>query len=612
VVSSADVKIHVPALALLVCPLALAGCSGDDTAGAGPGDAGESADAPATDGTIGTDGAPGPDASDAATTDAGLTTDASDAGPSALVRVAWLDDPAYAPALAGASTFDVCLAPHGTGNWTGPLLAAAGGSGLALGNVSAYFTVPVGQYDARIVPIDADAGAPTCAPFTAHTPDAGGSDGGAVAPITDFTNLPATPNGTALTLVFTPPFTSPAPGAIAELVPLVDETTTSPGMVGVRFANVSGIGGALDYGLGGGVTFVPWFVRITSAEHLDPGADAQGYRQVAPFTGLDTSLQQGGIDLGVSDGFDAPAGSRISAFAALVPGQDAGVEIGLVACADGAPNAATPWLSQCNPISVVPPGTISGVATRFADFIADPGFMAVDVCLKYDFAPAWTDPPLLGPSSPGLLAGQVTKRFPIHSGGLFDVRLVAAGSATCATAVTPDVTYFPPSTASELATVAITGWEAPPVDAGASLAEAGADANAGAGLSSLSVAAVTLEDLSCHETAPIVRVVNVAGGDAVPLTATLVDPEGGGGWSFADVPYGGFLTSVPHDACGYLAVGSATTGVLTVAGKNWSYDATSLSSDTLYLYSAGGGVGVVACDDADPSAAACAPLVAVP
>jgi hypothetical protein len=144
------------------------------------------------------------------------------------------------------------------------------------------------------------------------------------------------------------------------------------------------------------------------------------------------------------------------------------------------------------------------------------------------------------------------------------------------------------------------------------LAEAGADANAGAGLSSLSVAAVTLEDLSCHETAPIVRVVNVAGGDAVPLTATLVDPEGGGGWSFADVPYGGFLTSVPHDACGYLAVGSATTGVLTVAGKNWSYDATSLSSDTLYLYSAGGGVGVVACDDADPSAAACAPLVAVP
>jgi hypothetical protein len=240
-------------------------------------------------------------------------------------------------------------------------------------------------------------------------------------------------------------------------------------------------------------------------------------------------------------------------------------------------------------VSVVPPGTISGVATRFADFIADPGFMAVDVCVKYDFETSWTGVPLLGPGSPGLVAGEATKRFPVHSGALFDVRLVAAGSTTCATAVTPDVTYFPPSTSSELATVAITGWEAPPEDAG-----------------------VTFEDLACHETAPVVRVAHMAGRDAVPLTATY-DVDGGSGWAFADVPYGGFLTGVPHDGCGYLAVGSeGSAGVVEVAGDRWTYAPTATSTSSLYLYSTGGQVGVLACDDSDPSAAACAPLVAAP
>jgi len=533
------------------------------------------------------------------------------------VRIAWFDDPAYTPAL-GASKFDVCLAPAGTTSWTGPLLTAAGGAGLTLGDVSAYLSVPVGQYDVRIVPIDADAGTPTCAQLGAPAfdagPDAAADAGEAVAPITDFVNLPTMSDGRALTLVFTPPFTSTAPGSIADLVPLVDETTTDTGMVGVRFANVSGTAttGALDYGLGGGVTFLPLFVGITSIDHLDPGADSNGYRQTDPFTGLDTSIQQGGQDLGVSAGFDAVAGSRISAFALLVAQPGGGVAVGLVACADGVPNVDNPLLGTCNPVSVVPPGTISGVATRFADFIADPGFMAVDVCVKYDFEPSWTGVPLLGPGSPGLVAGQATKRFPVHSGALFDVRFVAAGSTTCATAVTPDVTYFPPSTASELATVAITGWEAPPDDAGVTLPDTGADANAGGGLSSLVVSAVTFEDLACHETAPVVRVAHMAGGDAVPLTATY-DVDGGSGWTFADVPYGGFLTDVPHDACGYLAVGSeGGGGVVEVAGGRWTYAPTATSTNTLYLYSTGGQVGVVACDDSDPTAAACAPLVAAP
>jgi hypothetical protein len=609
----------------LLGALALAGCDGDDTFPPLPEDAGGSTDGPATDGTLASDGSSSPDASDASPTSDGASpdattpdaADAADAGPSALVRIAWFDDPAYTPAL-GASRFDVCLAPAGTTSWTGPLLTAAGGAGLALGDVSAYLSVPVGQYDVRIVPIDADASAPTCAQLGAPTfdagPDAAADAGGAVAPVTDFGNLPDMSNGRAVTLVFTPPFTSTAPGSIADLVPLLDETSTDAGMVGLRFANVSGnaTSGGIDYGLGGGVTFLPLFAGVTSVDHLDPGADTNGYRQIAPFSGLDTSIQQNGSDLGVSNGFDAVAGSRISAFALLVAQPGGGVAAGLVACADGVPNVNDPLLGACNPVSVVPPGTISGVATRFADFIADPGFMAVDVCVKYDFETSWTGVPLLGPGSPGLVAGEATKRFPVHSGALFDVRLVAAGSTTCATAVTPDVTYFPPSTSSELATVAITGWEAPPEDAGVTLPAAGSDANAGGGLSSLFVSAVTFEDLACHETAPVVRVAHMAGRDAVPLTATY-DVDGGSGWAFADVPYGGFLTGVPHDGCGYLAVGSeGSAGVVEVAGDRWTYAPTATSTSSLYLYSTGGQVGVLACDDSDPSAAACAPLVAAP
>jgi hypothetical protein len=90
------------------------------------------------DGTLAPDGSSSPDASDASPTSDGASpdattpdaADAADAGPSALVRIAWFDDPAYTPALA-ASRFDVCLAPAGTTSWMGPLLTAAGGSGLA-------------------------------------------------------------------------------------------------------------------------------------------------------------------------------------------------------------------------------------------------------------------------------------------------------------------------------------------------------------------------------------------------------------------------------------------------------------------------------------------------
>jgi hypothetical protein len=588
--------------ALVSTPFALLACSGDDTNPALP-------DA-ATDGSIGdasvdatTGDANAPDAGDDAREDAGDANDTNDgqadAGPMAQLRVAWFVDPTYTSGV-GSARFDVCVAPHGSGGWTGPLLGASGGNGLALGEVTKYFRVEPGRYDVRVVA----AGAATCNAAL----DAGLTDSGAPA-LTDFTDLPAV--GDALTLVFTPPFTSAASGSFVDLIPLVDEATTAAGKVGVRFANVSGPASAapLDYGLGGGVTFVPWFTGVSSTAHVDPAADTNGYRQVDPFDGVDTSLQQSGADLGVSDGFDTVSGSRISAFAVFVS-RGGNVAAGLVACADGEVSASNPLLSACNDVSVVPPGTISGVATRFADFIADPGFTAVDICVKYDFATSWTGTPLLGAGSPGLVAGQVSKRLPFHSGALFDIRLVAAGSTTCSEAVTPDVTYFPPSTTSELATVALTGWEARPEDAGASLVDAGADAAAGGGLSTLDVSSVALEDLACGESAPVVRVVNMAGADAQPLTATLT--AGANGWSFANVPYGGFLTTVPHDACGYLDVSSEMSGVLDVAGGAWTYDLTTTSTDTLYLYSSGGQVEVLACDDGDATASACAPLVAAP
>ena len=87
--------------------------------------------------------------------------------PTSTIRFAWFvgGGQRLSDGGLGAPSYDVCIAPHGTGVWQGPLLAAAAfPEGLQSFDVTNYFTVVAGQYDARIVA----AGSATC-----NLPDAG-------------------------------------------------------------------------------------------------------------------------------------------------------------------------------------------------------------------------------------------------------------------------------------------------------------------------------------------------------------------------------------------------------------------------------------------------------
>lgn len=153
------------ALALACAALPLVGCGNGDAdtppAPSPPGDAAAEAAVAAAHASAGPmaprgdAGAQGT-ASDASESARGTASDA-DAGaaaPQALVRLAdWTPD-------APSAGFDACLAPTGTSDWIGPLLAQTfpagspgqgGESGLQFPSVTKYFGVAPGQYDMQVV-----------------------------------------------------------------------------------------------------------------------------------------------------------------------------------------------------------------------------------------------------------------------------------------------------------------------------------------------------------------------------------------------------------------------------------------------------------------------------
>jgi hypothetical protein len=237
------------------------------------------------------------------------------------------------------------VAPHGTGVWQGPLLAAASfPGGLHPFEVTSYITVFSGQYDARVVaagsttcdlpdagsgspPADAgtppaDAGAPSedaaadAAEDAAVTSeDAGTStpDAGPPAPGVDFTSLPALAPNTVTTVVFVDPKTS---SNIADVFSFTDDTTTTAGQAKLRFVNVSeadvvvpnapidagsqdggedaaapDAGTSLEgasFGIGGGMLITPVFTNVTSAAGI--AASGNGYVDITPLLGVDSTL----------------------------------------------------------------------------------------------------------------------------------------------------------------------------------------------------------------------------------------------------------------------------------------------------------------------------------
>jgi hypothetical protein len=266
-----------PAISLRLAASALAAAAiacgnGDDTTSP---PAASSRGPDATADGAGVDGAGAGDAAE------GGATGPEDAGPPpalAFVRVAnWSSD---APAV------DVCVAPHGTKSFTGPLVAnltaaiddagvvEAGAPALPFPAVSAYMLLPPAAYDARLV----TAGAADCS----------------VGIIGDATNLPPVTVGQAITIALVgaahPAGTQPP----LEMAGFLDDTL-APATTSVRGINASPDLPLVDLGtsksnkltlLMGGIPFAGT-TPPPPADAGVPAVDANGYvTQAALSAGL--------------------------------------------------------------------------------------------------------------------------------------------------------------------------------------------------------------------------------------------------------------------------------------------------------------------------------------
>jgi hypothetical protein len=518
------------------------------------------------------------DASDADANEA--DTSPPDAGPApGAIRFAWFVG-ANAAADGGAPPgVDVCVAPHGTGAWQGPLLAASSlAQGLRPFDVSWYLQVAPGQYDARIVP----AGSATC-----DLPDAGGAGAGVagdageasapVGPPPDLTSLPPVVSGGSVTVVLVDPL--PGSTNVFDVLPFTD-TTPSATSAKVRFVNVSGldvsapapvdagddgggdaaVDGAVDagtvllgadFGLGGGDVFTRLFTNVTTQDGTQAGNPDHGYVDVGTVANVDTTLvsqtnlapdfaNAGRAFSG--DGLTLGAGDLATGFYASEVGSGGQRAPVLVVCKDTQPDATTPALARCTHTDVATGnGDVGNSGTRFANFLADGTLPAtpapaLDFCIKYHGYGAYVGPLASAHalSTTGIAPATLTGYFNVHGGFDYDVRVVAGGATDCNTSVldTSITAAVAPGGAYETAFVvgyqnvpadagAVPPYDAgPPFDAGDDAGDAGPQPTS-TGVTTLAQTFVLIEDEQ-YDANQInaVRLVHVAPGHPDPMTVT--------------------------------------------------------------------------------------------
>jgi hypothetical protein len=288
----------------------------------------------------------GTESSTDASLDAGVVDDAGYLGntpapvTTALFRFAnWSPD---------SPAFDMCIAPHGTKAFQGPLLWAltmtgsdAGTNGLAFPLVSAYAAVPPGQYDVRMV--------------------VGGTASCAVGIRADTTTLPALAAGGAETVAVVGEV-APNPGDFKlEVLGFLDDVVAS-GSAKIRAINAASAGAMslIDVGTGTladnsflaifrGVQIAhasapseAWIPYLVDPNGYDPGAPILAAQLSAHISGT-ISGPDGGADLVVGAGlFSAPNGAVMTV---VVAGGTSSASPALVVCADNA--GTTGPLSDC-------------------------------------------------------------------------------------------------------------------------------------------------------------------------------------------------------------------------------------------------------------------------
>jgi hypothetical protein len=331
-----------------------------------------------------------------------------EAAPSARVRVAHLSP--------GAPAVDFCLAPAGTGEYAGPVLAGAGAAdGLEYGKVTKYLDVAAMQYDVRLVA----PGSKDCAASLGGLPDV--------------TNLPELTDGAIATIA--------AEGHVVGTVPFavkayIDEGQVTFGKIKLRFIHASPGTPNVDVGLGGGVAFTPVFTNVSYAA-------GNPYLETTPIQHGELSARLTGTASDVISVKPArfEAGTIATAFA-IGDAINPHAPLDVLLCADNA--GPTGLYSDCKMVGGAP----ERARVRIAHL--SPDAPAVDVCLAEAGSGNYGEPLLrtLGAAA-GLAYPQVTTYVDLPTRA-YDVRVILATATGCGAGAVPDtlnVTLTPNLTA---------------------------------------------------------------------------------------------------------------------------------------------------------------------
>jgi hypothetical protein len=306
----------------------------------------------------------------------GSTVDAAPPPPQTYLRVAQL-----APDL---PAMDVCVAPHGTTTFQGPLVgqlgqqlaadagADADASGLTYAQVSAYLPLAPGQYDVRLVAAGAssctplsrpdadggevDAGGPHDAePNDGSAPEEAAADVGSTA-LTDTTDLPLLRLNTYATLLVVGESSPSGKDAALRLSVIPDDAVLAGAGAMLRGVNAVPSVLSLDFGLESPAQWAPLLVNVKFAgasQRAAPGdgtVDSNGYLPIAPFSPTQELSARTSADAAtntaVADGVEIDMGSIATVIAIGGKTGDTMHRPSLLVCIDNQPSGGL--LSDCS------------------------------------------------------------------------------------------------------------------------------------------------------------------------------------------------------------------------------------------------------------------------
>lgn len=339
--------------------------------------------------------------------------------PTALLRVAHL-----AP---DAPAVDVCLAPAGSGEFAGPVLAKAGASaGLSYGDVTKYLEVVAQKYDVRIVA----PGAESCA--------------NAVGGLPDITDLPVLTAGASATVAAI----GRLDGATSQpfrLAAFIDDTDVTFGKSKLRVIHAAPGTAGVAVGFGGGVVFTPFIDNVQFGSTTQAN---NGYFEIAPVAGAEITARDivSGADAISIKPVAVPAGAIVTAFAIGTAG-NAQSPLDVLLCVDNAEPSGL--LASCKRVGSAP----ERARLRIAHL--SPDAPIVDVCLAETGTGAWSKPILRSLGANGVAYAQVTTAIEVPISA-YDIRVITATATGCEAGAVPDTTNVA-TTAGLEATVAAIG-----------------------------------------------------------------------------------------------------------------------------------------------------------